>query len=96
VNFGLLVWFAMRRGLLSFDDRLRSAVVRIGVGGLMLAAALFVAAGPVMAYCESFGRFRSIAALGFLAVLGAVVYGGAVLLLSGRGWWRELARHRSA
>src|SRR5262249_55001137 len=38
VNFGLLVWFAWRRGLIAFDDRLRSAVVRIGVSGLALAA----------------------------------------------------------
>jgi putative peptidoglycan lipid II flippase len=96
VNFSLLVWFAWRSGLISFDDRLRSAVVRLGVSGLILAAALFFAAGPVTAYCEAFGHFRSIAALGILGVLGAVVYGGAVALLSGRGWWREFARRRGA
>jgi putative peptidoglycan lipid II flippase len=92
VNFSLLVWFAWRRGLISFDDRLRSAVVRLGVAGLALAAALFFAAGPVMAYFQAFGAYQFIAALGALGVLGAVVYGGAVGLLSGRGWWREFAR----
>jgi putative peptidoglycan lipid II flippase len=95
VNFGLLVWFARRRGLISFDDRLRSAVTRLGVSGMALAAALFFAAGPVTAYCAALGPFRFITALGILGVLGAVVYGGAVALLSGRGWWREFARRRS-
>jgi putative peptidoglycan lipid II flippase len=96
VNFSLLVWFARRRGLLSFDERLRSAVARLGTAGLALAAVLFFAAGPVTAYCEAFGAFRFITALGVLGILGTMVYGGAVALLSGRGWWREFARRRSA
>jgi putative peptidoglycan lipid II flippase len=96
VNFSLLVWFAWRRGLISFDDRLRLAVARLGGAGLLLAATLFFAASPVMAYCQSFGAFRFITALGILGVLGAAVYGGLVALLSGRGWWREFARRRSA
>jgi putative peptidoglycan lipid II flippase len=96
VNFSLLVWFAWRRGLISFDDRLRSAVARLALSGLALAAALFFAAGPVMRYCESFGSLRFIAALGILGILGATVYGGAVAFLSGRGWWREIARRRRA
>jgi putative peptidoglycan lipid II flippase len=96
VNFGLLVWFAWRRGLISFDDRLRLATVRLGVSGIAMAVALFAAAGPVMAYCEAFGRLRFIAALGLLGLLGAVVYGGAVLLLSGPGLLRDLARRRAA
>jgi putative peptidoglycan lipid II flippase len=96
VNFVLLIWFAWRRGLISFDDRLWSAVARLAFSGLALAAALFFAAGPVMRYCESFGAFRFITALGILGVLGAAVYGGAVVSLSGRGWWREMARRRGA
>jgi predicted PurR-regulated permease PerM len=71
-------------------------VVRLGLSGLALAAALYFAASPVMKYCEAFGAFRNIAALGILGIVGAAVYGGAVILLSGRGWWRELARRRSA
>jgi hypothetical protein len=49
-----------------------------------------------MAYCQAFGAFRFITALGILGVLSAVVYGGAVGVLSGRGWWREFARRRNA
>jgi putative peptidoglycan lipid II flippase len=96
VNFALLVWFAWRRGLISLEDRLRLAVARIALSGLALAAALFFAAGPVTRYCESFGALRFITALGILGLLGMAVYGGAVAVLSGRGWWRELARRRGA
>ncbi len=96
VNFGLLVWFGWRRGLISFDDRLRSATVRLGVSGLVMAAALHFATGPVMAYCRGLGALRHVAALSVLGLLGAVVYGGAVLVLSGSGWWRELARRGGA
>ncbi len=96
VNFSLLVWFAHRRGLMSFDDRLQSAVVRLSFSGLALSVALYVAAGPVMRYCEAFGALRYVAALGVLGALGAAVYGGAVAVLYGRGWWREFARRRRA
>src|SRR5579871_849915 len=91
VNFSLLVWFAWRRGLISFDERLRSAAARLGVAGLLMAAALFLAAGPVKAYCQGFGAFRFITALGILGVLGAVVYGAAVAITCGPGWFREFS-----
>jgi len=94
VNFLLLVWFATRRGLISIDDRLRSAVVRLVFSGALLAAALFAAAGPVLNYCKLFGAFQNIVTLGILGLLGVAVYGGAVALLSGRGWWRQFARLR--
>ena len=96
VNFGLLVWFAMRAGLLSFDDRLRSATVRLGLAGVAMAAALLLSAGPVRAWCEGFGALRFVAALGILAVIGSAVYGAAVFLMSGRAWLRSLRRRRSA
>jgi putative peptidoglycan lipid II flippase len=96
VNFGLLVWFAWRRGLISFDDRLRSTVVRLGIGGLAMAAALLFAAGPVTAWSAAVGPFRFIVALGLVGVLAAVVYGGTVAALSGPDFWRNIARRRSA
>jgi putative peptidoglycan lipid II flippase len=96
VNFILLVWFARRRGLISFDDRLRSSGVKLALGGLALAAALLVAAGPVMRQCEALGAVRFVAALGILGILGAVVYGGAVAILFGRSWLRALRRGRGA
>jgi putative peptidoglycan lipid II flippase len=94
VNFILLVWFARRRGLISFDDRLRFSVVRLAASGLLLTAALLAAAGPVTHYCQMFGALRNIVALATLGILGAIVYGGAVAVISGRGWWREFTRRR--
>jgi putative peptidoglycan lipid II flippase len=94
VNFILLIWFARRRGLISFDDRLRSSAVKLALGGLALAAALLVAAGPVMRQCEMLGTVRFVAALGILGILGAAVYGGAIAVLFGPGWLREFRRRR--
>ena len=95
VNFILLVWFARRGGLISFDDRLRSSGLKLALSGLALAAALFVAAGPVMRQCEYLGAVRFVAALGILGILGAAVYGGAVAILCGPGWLREFRRRRA-
>src|SRR5215475_7667092 len=96
VNFILLVWFARRGGLIALDDRLRSSVIRLALGGLALAVSLLVAAGPVMRQCEALGALRFVAALGILGALGAAVYGGAVALLFGRSWLHEFRRRRSA
>jgi len=95
VNFILLVWFAHRRRLISFDDHLRSSGMKLALSGLALAAALLVAAGPVIRKCEALGTARFVAALGILAVLGAAVYGGAVAILCGPGWLREFGRRRA-
>jgi putative peptidoglycan lipid II flippase len=95
VNFILLVWFARRRDLISFDDRLRSSGMKLVFSGFVLAAVLLVAAGPVMHACEALGTARFIAALGLLGLLGAAVYGGAVAVLCGPGWLREFGRRRA-
>ncbi len=92
VNFGLLAWFAARRGLMSFDDRLAPAAMRFAAAGVAVGATLFFAAGPAIRYCEHLGRLRFIAALAILAILGAAVYAAAVTLLSGPGFWRSFAR----
>jgi putative peptidoglycan lipid II flippase len=96
VNLALLVWFAKRRNLIAFDDRLRSSVVKLALAGLTLGAALIGAAGPVMRHCESLGAPRFAVALAVLAILGAAVYGGAVAILCGSGWLREFGRGRAA
>ena len=96
VNFILLVWFAKRRDLIFFDDRLRSSGIKLALSGLALAAVLAAAVGPVMRQCESLGALRFVAALGFLGVLSAAVYGAAVAITCGPGWFREFSRGRSA
>ena len=42
VNLALLVWFAARQDLVSFDDRLKGALVKLAIAGLALAAGLYV------------------------------------------------------
>jgi putative peptidoglycan lipid II flippase len=96
VNFILLLWFARRRGLISFDDRLQSSVIKLAFSGAALAAALLAAADPVMRQCQALGAVRFVAALGILCALGAAVYGGLVAILFGRSWLREFRRRRSA
>src|SRR5262249_62371059 len=49
VNFALLLWFAMRRNLIPFDDRLRSSVIKLAVAGVALAVVVVVAARPRVA-----------------------------------------------
>jgi putative peptidoglycan lipid II flippase len=96
VNFGLLFWFATRRKLMGVDDRLRSSAGKLALAGIVLAAVLFTAAGPVMRQCESFGTLRYAAALGALMVVGLVVYGGAVAAMFGSRWFRAFRRGQAA
>jgi putative peptidoglycan lipid II flippase len=94
VNFGLLVWFASRRKLIAFDDRLRSSGLKLMLAGLALAAALLLAVDPVMRNSSSLGAPRFVVALAVLAIVGAAVYGGAVAVMCGPGWFREFRRGR--
>ncbi len=95
VNFLLLTWFAMRSGLLSFDVRLKTTVMKLAAAGVALAAALALAAPPVIRMCASFGGLRHVAALLILAVLGGVVYGGAAIAMFGSRWIAGLRRRRT-
>jgi putative peptidoglycan lipid II flippase len=96
VNFSLLAWFAMREKLLVVDARLRSSAAGLALAGIALGAALIVAAGPVLRYCEAFGSPRFVAALALLAMLGAAVYGGAVAAMLGPRWFSAFGRGRGS
>jgi putative peptidoglycan lipid II flippase len=95
VNFGLLTWFAMRAKLMSFDARLRTSLVKLALAGVALAAALLLAAAPVVRLTQSAGTLRYVAALLALAVLGAAIYGGAIAALFGRQWLTVFRRRRA-
>jgi putative peptidoglycan lipid II flippase len=94
VNFGLLVWFATRRKLMTLDDRLRSSGTNLALCGLALGAVLLVTAGPVIRQCESLGASRFIMALALLGLLSAAVYGAAIAVMCGPGWFREFGGGR--
>jgi putative peptidoglycan lipid II flippase len=84
INFGLVLWFALRAGLIRLDDRLKASVVRLAGAGLALAVVLWIAVGPVFRLCATLPRLRDEAALAILAALGAAIYGSFVIALFGR------------
>jgi len=86
INLGLVVWFAARAGHITRDERLRQSVLRLAIAGVILAAALWLSAGPVSRWLSGWNNLHDLATLGVLAVIGTVFYGGTVLLLFGPGW----------
>src|SRR5262245_39843603 len=94
INFGLVVWFAVRAGLFQVDARLKSSIARIAIAGVALALTLWLTQGPVLRHYGSLGPLRDVAALATLAVIGAVVYGCLVAALFGRQWLAALGRRR--
>jgi len=95
LNLGLVVWLAARAGHLAFDAALRSVVGKLVAAGLALALVLFLAQGPVARLFAGSSLWHDVATLAVLALIGAIVYGGIVLALFGRGWLAMLrARKR--
>jgi putative peptidoglycan lipid II flippase len=95
LNLALVLWFAVRRGLFAFTPGLRSAMAKLGVAGLALAIALWLAHGPAARLFAAWSSGRDESTLAVLAVIGAVVYGGIVLVLFGPKWLAALrARKR--
>src|SRR4051794_39154984 len=91
INFGLILWFGVRAGFMSFDAAFRRAVLKLILAGMVLTAALWIAQWPVLALAAGLPA-HNVTALLLLGFLGALVYGGAILGLFGRAWlgsfWR--------
>jgi putative peptidoglycan lipid II flippase len=85
-NLGLITWFAWRRDLIGWDERLRRSLVRLALGGGILAMLLLVAAGPVARWAAGLPTLRDETALGVLVLGAAAVYAGSILLLLGWRW----------
>jgi len=86
INLGLVIWFAARAGHITRDEHLRQSVLKLALAGVALAAVLWLCAAPVSRWLSGWNNLHDLAALGVLAALGAVVYGGIVLVLFGSGW----------
>ena len=86
VNLTLLVWFASRRNLIAIDQRLRRSTVKFTIAGVALALGLYFCERPVMGLFESWSSLRDEMVLLVLAVIGAGIYGAAVLVLFCREW----------
>lgn len=96
LNLGLVIWFAARVGRMDLSDDLKRAIVRLAAAGVALALVLYLAQSPVASLFQSWSRLRDAATLTVLAVIGALVYGGAVIALFGRQWLAALRRRRKA
>jgi putative peptidoglycan lipid II flippase len=92
VNLLLVIGFAVRAGFLEFDRAFLLSLAKFLVTGIVLSAALWFAARFATAQLAQLSAFRDEAALLVLIVVGAIVYGGSILLLFGRNWLRSLVR----
>jgi putative peptidoglycan lipid II flippase len=92
INLLLVLWLASRRGLIALDPQLRRATFKIALAGVALAIALWV--GRIIAphIVHDGLAFRDEGRLMLLVAIGAVVYGGIVLILFGRQWFAALRR----
>jgi putative peptidoglycan lipid II flippase len=92
INLLLVLGFAVRAGYLEFDRVLRQSILKFLITGLVLAAALWFAAKFAAVHFQALASLRDEAALVLLVGVGAVVYGGSILLLFGPRWLRSLVR----
>jgi putative peptidoglycan lipid II flippase len=92
INLSLVIAFAVRAGYLHLDRSLWRSLLKFVAAGLILGAALWLAARLSAAYVAPLTALHDVAALLVLIVVGTLVYVGAILTLFGRGWLRSLLR----
>ena len=92
INLLLVLGFAVRAGYLDFDRGAAAVAGKFAVSGVVLAAALVVCGKACGGAVCALGTLRDEAVLLVLIGVGAIVYGGSILLLFGRGWLRSLVR----
>jgi putative peptidoglycan lipid II flippase len=90
LNLGLVIWFAARRGHLTFDPPLRGATAGLTAAGVALAVVLWLVQGPVARLFADWTAWRDPSTLAALAAIGGAVYGAIVLTLFGKQWLAAL------
>lgn len=96
INFALVIWFARRAKLETFDPRLRASALKLVLAGIVLAAALWLCRAPFSNFAEGVQHFRSLSVLAMLTVTGFGIYGAVVLAFFGSDWLATLrARTRN-
>ena len=88
----LVIGFAVRAGYLEPDRTFLTSLAKFLGIGVVLAAVLWGVAHVATARFAQMHAFRDEAVLGVLVVAGALIYGGAILLLFGPRWLRSLVR----
>jgi putative peptidoglycan lipid II flippase len=92
INLLIVLWLAARRGLIALDPELRRAILKIALAGVALAVALYLGRIVAVHVVHDGIAFRDEGRLMLLVAIGAVVYGGIVLMLFGRQWLAILRR----
>ena len=86
INFGLIVWFGLRAGFISFDAAFKRTVGKLIAAGLLLTFALWIVQWPVLAISAGLPHIHNVVALLVFALIGALVYGAAIVSLLGKRW----------
>ncbi len=86
INLLLVVWLAVRAGLLGFDPDLRRSVAKIAAAGIALAVGLWLGDKWESNLVRDGVALRDEIRLLLLMLLGAVIYGGVLVALFGRRW----------
>jgi putative peptidoglycan lipid II flippase len=92
INLSLVIAFAVRAGYLQLDAVLMRSVAKFVAAGVVLGAALWLAAHFFASYMSGLSTLHDEAAFLLLIVVGALVYAGAILVLFGRRWVMSLVR----
>lgn len=92
INLLLVLGFAVRAGYLVLDRILIRSLTKFFASGIVLAAALWLAARFAAAHLSAIRTFHDEATLLLLIAVGTAVYGGLILLLFGLKWLRSLVR----
>jgi putative peptidoglycan lipid II flippase len=92
INLSLLAIFARRQGFAVSGAAIGKPVAGLIAAGVVLAASLLAGAYGLDRALAELTVFREETMLSLLVLLGALVYGLAVLLLLGRPWLRSLLR----
>jgi putative peptidoglycan lipid II flippase len=92
INLLLVLGFAVRAGYLELDRALLQSLGRFAATGVVLAACLWLTARYAAAHFAALAAWRDEAALLLLIAVGAIVYGGSILLLFGPRWLRSMVR----
>jgi putative peptidoglycan lipid II flippase len=92
INLSLVIAFAVRAGYLQLDTALMRSTAKFVAAGVVLGAALWLAAHVFASYMSGLSTLHDEAAFLLLILVGSVVYAGAILLLFGRRWVMSLVK----
>jgi putative peptidoglycan lipid II flippase len=92
INLSLVIAFAARAGYLQLDAALMRTLAKFIAAGVVLGAALWLAARLSASYLSGLSTLHDEALLLLLIATGSVVYSAAVMLLFGRRWVMSLVR----